>query len=524
MEFCRICATSTSADVESVSIFGGIEPIANMIQELSGLEILDEYGLPDVVCYDCVNRLKSALELKQQCLKSDEKFRRLIQQESILETVYERKADPDVPIISYKILYDQVIEHVPPEIETEYIVEVEANTLERVSKPNGEKVKIEYINPPIETIPAKVEEIRDFPTDVETSCAVEVETNRFDEFQNAAQNEKLIKSTTLEHYTFYKDVDGSIGKDKLPSTKVEVPFKLKTDCTKKEDSLRKTKKAKPFKLREKANESEVEAKPSKRKQLKDKEQSTKSDDKDNGRPFRCCGCERTFSTKLELLQHSKESHASQKTSNRERPFECTICYKRYTSARGFKIHRKNAYQLKQHQCSSCGKRFLNRTLLENHERTHTSLKPFSCTHCSKTFRSKSNLLSHLKLHSEIPEHTKHVCKLCNKGFSRKSYLKHHNSLLHSEETPFECTFCPNRFKAKANLRLHLRTHTQERPYSCEMCDKSFMYPTDRKRHMLQHTGQKPFKCKECDKGFTRKTLLNKHQISHRSETATGGDG
>lgn len=233
--------------------------------------------------------------------------------------------------------------------------------------------------------------------------------------------------------------------------------------------------------------------------------------------FRCCGCEQNFDTGPELLLHSKETHELLKTANPAKPFECNICYKRYTNAKGFKLHCKTAYQLKQHQCSSCGKRFINRALLENHERTHTLLKPFPCTICPKKFRSRSNLLAHLKLHSEVPEHTKHVCKICNKGFSRKSYLKHHDSLLHNEETPFACTFCPARFKAKANLRLHLRTHTQERPYACELCDKSFMYPTDKKRHMLQHTGQKPFKCKECEKGFTRKTLLHKHQISHRKD-------
>lgn len=102
MEVCRICAEPTAGD-SKISIFDGTDPIANMIHQLSGLEvslmnaknlivmksttyritlqILDEYGLPDVACCICVDRLESALELKQQCLKSDERFRQLIQQE-----------------------------------------------------------------------------------------------------------------------------------------------------------------------------------------------------------------------------------------------------------------------------------------------------------------------------------------------------------------------------------------------------------------------------------------------------------
>lgn len=454
-------------------------------------------------------------------------FYNFVQYFSILASVYEKNTEPDVPIISYKILYDQVIEHVPPDIETDYVVEVEASSLEQVSKSEQGKVSVEYINPQIETVYANVEEpltignacSSSIPPETETDYIVEVEV---DESKNSRQRQKSttsIKQEIATPYTkFYK------SKEKFSSTsttpEIAITVKVEPDCMTTKNTSGPHEKAKSKDNRSKLEE---RSKSSKRKSPDNKVASPAKDDKEIDLPFRCCGCECSFGSKPELLQHSKESHASQKTSNRERPFECAICYRRYTSARGFKIHRRNAYQLKQHQCSSCGKRFLHRALLENHERTHTSLKPFQCPSCPKTFRSKSNLLSHQKLHSEIPEHTKHVCKLCNKGFSRKSYLKHHNTLLHSQETPYQCTFCPNQFKAKANLRLHLRTHTQERPYSCELCDKSFMYPTDRKRHMLQHTGQKPFKCKECDKGFTRKTLLRKHQTVHQSGDATGED-
>uniref|UniRef100_A0A8D8A776 Zinc finger protein 782 n=1 Tax=Culex pipiens TaxID=7175 RepID=A0A8D8A776_CULPI len=239
--------------------------------------------------------------------------------------------------------------------------------------------------------------------------------------------------------------------------------------------------------------------------------------------FRCCGCEIGFETKELLLKHSKAEHESNRTCNEERPFECGICFRRYMSERGLKVHRRGAYQLKRHQCSICGKRFLDKTTMNNHERSHTKAKPFACESCPKSFGSRSNLLSHEKLHR--PELSRHVCTLCGNRFSRKSYLKQHYTLLHSDETPFQCSLCAAKFKAKANLRLHMRTHTQERPYSCELCDKSFMYPTDKKRHMIQHTGQKPFQCTHCEKAFTRKGLLRKHQLCHEEEEEEGeGEG
>ncbi|XP_055593891.1 gastrula zinc finger protein XlCGF8.2DB-like isoform X2 [Uranotaenia lowii] len=234
----------------------------------------------------------------------------------------------------------------------------------------------------------------------------------------------------------------------------------------------------------------------------------------SGDPVMCCGCGESFPRKDNLLAHSKLIHKPQQTISEERAFECEICYKRYTSTRGLKLHQKNIYQMKHFQCSVCGKRFSNKVVLLDHERIHTKEKPFCCSYCGRSFGSKSNLQSHRRLHFEKSDNTKHVCNFCGKDFSRKGYLKHHYSVAHNDDTPFSCSLCPGKFKAKANLKLHLRTHTQERPYSCDLCAKRFMYPTDKKRHMIQHTGQKPFKCPECAKAFMRKGQLQKHQAIH----------
>ncbi|XP_065084362.1 zinc finger protein 558-like isoform X2 [Ochlerotatus camptorhynchus] len=414
-------------------------------------KVLENDGLPDIVCATCEKDLKSALGLKQKCLESDVKLRSIIKTENLLKTIY------DAPVISYKILYEEVIEHTPPEIETTYIVESQPTLIE---EPNTAEVD-----------QSKPTQIRDLlPTKTEQPEHTKIEEPQVSQVEDL----KLFQIEESEPTRISEP-------DFAP---IEHPLK------------------------------QVE-------QTEVNQTQNKEDGKEGNQSFRCCGCEQIFQAKTKLLQHSKEAHERQRTSNSEKPFECSVCYKRYTTERGYKLHRKSVYQLKNHQCPSCGKRFSNRRVLDNHERTHTTLKPFPCSSCSKSFRSKSNLLSHLKLHSAIQERKKHVCDICDKGFSRKSYLKYHKNLLHSEETPFLCSFCPSKFKANANLRLHLRTHTQERPYSCDLCDKTFMYPTDKKRHVLQHSGMKPFKCQDCDKGFTRKTLLQKHRTNCHEDVPTG---
>lgn len=476
MEYCRICIASTAEEPKIVhNIFEGAEPLADMIYELCDLKVLENDGLPHTVCDRCEQDLKFALNLKRKCLESDEKLRLIVKTESLHRKIYEERVECETPVISYKILYEEVIEQTPPEIEATYILEVEPAKIE---VPN-----INEVGQPESTQDEQSQSrgvIQETPPEIETSYIVE---------QGGPQAEEPNTNEVGQPESVHTEQPQCRDRENLNLSLVKVPEPSQTTDQQ------------PYPIEQSTE------------QTQSNQILNSSNEKEPNEPFPCCGCEQAFQTKTELSEHSKAVHKPHRTWNSERPFECSVCYRRYTTHRGFKVHRKNVYQRKNHQCPSCGKRFINQRVLENHERTHTTLKPFPCNFCPKTFRSTSNLLSHVKLHSAIPEHTKHMCTICDKGFSRKSYLKYHNNLVHSEEMPFVCSLCPSKFKAKANLRLHLRTHTQERPYSCDICDKTFMYPTDKKRHVLQHSGLKPFKCQDCDKAFTRKTLLQKHRTN-----------
>ena len=64
-------------------------------------------------------------------------------------------------------------------------------------------------------------------------------------------------------------------------------------------------------------------------------------------------------------------------------------------------------------------------------------KPFECTVCHKRFTSSANLVKHRKIHSgEKP----FECIVCHKRFTLKSYLVKHLRI-HSGEKLFECTVC-----------------------------------------------------------------------------------
>lgn len=77
----------------------------------------------------------------------------------------------------------------------------------------------------------------------------------------------------------------------------------------------------------------------------------------------------------------------------------------------------------------------------------------------------------------------HVCKLCNKCFTRRY-----------------------------NLSAHMETHNKDRehPFPCMGCTKRFVRKTDCERHYKSvHLKERPYFCGYCKQGFTRKDILSR---------------
>ncbi|NWW46422.1 MAZ protein, partial [Pedionomus torquatus] len=66
------------------------------------------------------------------------------------------------------------------------------------------------------------------------------------------------------------------------------------------------------------------------------------------------------------------------------------------------------------------------------------------------------------------------CEMCGKAFRDVYHLKRHQ-LSHSDEKPFQCPVCHQRFKRKDRMSYHVRSHegAVQKPYVCSHCGKSF---------------------------------------------------
>ena len=73
-----------------------------------------------------------------------------------------------------------------------------------------------------------------------------------------------------------------------------------------------------------------------------------------------------------------------------------------------------------------------------------------------------------------PVRKNHACETCGKAFRDVYHLNRHR-LSHSDEKPFSCPVCQQRFKRKDRMSHHVRSHQGgvEKPYVCPHCSKAF---------------------------------------------------
>ncbi|XP_062247359.1 telomere zinc finger-associated protein isoform X1 [Platichthys flesus] len=255
--------------------------------------------------------------------------------------------------------------------------------------------------------------------------------------------------------------------------------------------------------------------------------------------YSCSTCSETFEGKEQLRLHNV-SHTG------EMPHKCSLCAEQFMYKKNLTIHMMKVHGYpKPHACPQCPKTFLTRTELRVHEAAkHRGEKPFVCEECGHRASSRNGLQMHIKaIHrNERP----FVCTLCGHAFSQKNNLNMHLRI-HSGEKPFQCHLCGKTFRTQASLDKHHRTHTGERPFGCDVCEqrftekgalvrhkaskheegrphccqicgKTFKAREQLRVHLRRHKGMRKFECLDCGYKFTRQAHLRRHvQIHKRTE-------
>ena len=194
-----------------------------------------------------------------------------------------------------------------------------------------------------------------------------------------------------------------------------------------------------------------------------------------------------------------------------------------------------------HKCQVCGDRFVTELDLKRHNKTHGrggGNKPFHCEKCRESFISYANLTNHMEnLHPTIKfkkiQQEIFRCKVCNKAFAQKKYLRRHE-LLHIKRGEYGLKR-PVAGMTKTPERKPVKTGKNESPdsqssmgsspgssaksakmadgslYDCKYCGFQFVTLEDLKRHERTHPGEKPYSCDDCHRSYYKRSHLTLHR-------------
>ncbi|XP_055639517.1 zinc finger protein ZFP2-like isoform X2 [Toxorhynchites rutilus septentrionalis] len=224
------------------------------------------------------------------------------------------------------------------------------------------------------------------------------------------------------------------------------------------------------------------------------------------RPYSCPHCPKTFIQSTAYKQHIR-SHKD------ERPYACTHCPAAFKNRKTLRVHNRSHtgwLESKKQRISD-----LDASQKEVHAPSvhHKGEKPFQCELCEKAYTTKSALTLHLRTHTD---ERPFPCPRCPKAFRQSTALETHYRT-HTDERPYRCPHCPKAFKQSSTLQGHIRTHSDERAYSCLQCAKTFKQSTTLQRHIRTHTEKVSYPCPHCSKTFTKSAALHTHIRIHTKD-------
>ncbi|XP_049288002.1 zinc finger protein 616-like [Anopheles funestus] len=363
-EICRVC-------VEEVNHYWFLFERCNMIPSdctpaaiitaCVNVRIESDDGLPQLVCNSCLQALVSANQIREKCISSDRKLRKLLLQN---KTSIVQRATIELP--------DQA-------------VQTPNDTLSHASSMDEKEA---FESPDEEDYDNYHTESDHIATSVPEVDLLESDSYDVEYLVNIKQQQNENDDDNAEDQPISVDND-----DDKPISADDQTIDMEVQILKNE-----------------ASEDSITGETAE--SYQNYIQTDASDDK---KKFVCDICGKRFSTKGNLKAHIL-------LHNNYKPFRCELCGDEFSRKHNYNVHKLRHTGKRVHQCPQCDKSFVCTVNLKHHMIIHSNVKPFKCSQCEKEFNHRTDLVRHEVKHTGIYPFS---CELCQHKFCRKTNLTKH---------------------------------------------------------------------------------------------------
>lgn len=558
----RVVESLFRTTVESKTLY------AMLVSVCAPLGQVNNDGMPDRVCLVCKGKLVQAYKLYEQCVKSDERLRKLLQLQNsaggvlIKQEIVEEDEDED-DLANFQLYCDAQVKKENEYDDQDYLFDGGFYGVGlAAAQYNTPNLRIQSVHNGPEVLVQLQEEDQLSPSKV--VAAVE-----WDKYVKVTPNGHhcILCGKDFKYFSYFKQHAIAQHDPNRPHKCEHCKYTFKTAQRLFAHMRTHLEQAEEHSLaaveHAELPEPELEIEGTQDldqsdDQIVDDESVSISINPDNGEKiYTCLICQKQLTT-LPLYRRHQTVHTV-----RGRPFECEICHYRFAMKFSYNAHMlrheqgKDPAQPANYKCTECDETFARRKLLNLHVAINHEKPPRPVVNLNKT--APAAILT-----SNISEgRGGHACPICSETFNRESVLNNHMKLheleaaqLKHSEVCYICNVCGVECETRDSFQTHIKTHGDDIPLDaaapppnsddddpapqngehdplststpqskppashirCNLCSKTFPYACNLKQHrIIHHSELKPHECAICHYRFEYEGTLMRHMQKHSKQ-------